>query len=96
MVDPERPTRWLVKRVISATPGLYGRTARGLAVDPAGNPLPTSDIEPGVELPKGTVWVQGDALDRSRDSRHFGAVPLRCVVGRAVRIYDPLGRRREL
>lgn len=44
----------------------------------------------------GEVDVRGDAADRSRDSRQFGPVPLRTVLGRAYRIYFPVERRRRL
>jgi nickel-type superoxide dismutase maturation protease len=66
LVDPERPERWLVKRVS--------------AVDRATR----------------TVEVLGDALERARDSRHFGRVPAASLVGRVYRIYLPVERRREL
>ncbi|KAK9092376.1 hypothetical protein Syun_027287 [Stephania yunnanensis] len=36
----------------------------------------------GVVVPKGFVWIVGDNVDNSRDSRHFGAVPVGLVVGR--------------
>ncbi len=62
LVDPERPDRWLVKRVA--------------AVDPA----------------SGTLEVRGDARDVARDSRQFGPVPLRSVLGRAFRRYHPRDR----
>lgn len=40
----------------------------------------------------GTAWVLGDAPAASTDSRSFGAVPLRSIVGRAVYRYAPAGR----
>lgn len=43
----------------------------------------------------GTVDVQGDASATARDSRHFGPVPLRALVGRVYRCYYPRGRRRD-
>jgi nickel-type superoxide dismutase maturation protease len=43
-----------------------------------------------------TVDVRGDAVERARDSRRFGPVPLRSLVGRAYRIYFPRERAREL
>ena len=64
--DPERPGRWLVKRV-SAVDGSAG-----------------------------VVEVRGDALDRARDSRRFGPVPLGSVVGLVYRLYHPPSRRRNL
>ncbi|KAK9089420.1 hypothetical protein Scep_028502 [Stephania cephalantha] len=36
----------------------------------------------GVVVPKGCVWIVGDNVGNSRDSRHFGAVPVGLVVGR--------------
>jgi nickel-type superoxide dismutase maturation protease len=66
VVDPEEPSRWLVKRVAS--------------VDAAG----------------GSIEVRGDAAEVARDSRRFGPVPLRSVVGRAYYCYYPVDRRRGL
>lgn len=39
------------------------------------------------EVPHGSVFVTGDNLQRSRDSRHFGFVPLRDIVGKARQVY---------
>jgi nickel-type superoxide dismutase maturation protease len=66
LVDPEQPSRWLVKRV-----------AR-------------------VEASAGTVDVRGDASETARDSRRFGAVPARSLIGRVYRVYFPPERRRDL
>jgi nickel-type superoxide dismutase maturation protease len=66
LVDPEEPSRWLVKRVS--------------AVDPA----------------RGTLEVRGDATVVARDSRTFGPVPTRSIVGRVYRRYYPPERRGEL
>ncbi|HXW66998.1 MAG TPA: S26 family signal peptidase [Thermoplasmata archaeon] len=48
--------------------------------------------DPATEL----VDVRGDAGERARDSRRFGPVPRRALVGRAYRLYFPPDRRREL
>ncbi|NLV32037.1 MAG: signal peptidase I [Acidobacteria bacterium] len=40
-----------------------------------------------LEVPHGSVFVTGDNLRRSRDSRHFGFVPLRDIVGKARQVY---------
>lgn len=66
LVDPEQPSRWLVKRVVR--------------VDPSAD----------------TVDVRGDSTETARDSRRFGPVPFRSVVGRVYRIYFPPARRRDL
>lgn len=43
-----------------------------------------------------TVEVRGDAAEMARDSRRFGPVPTRSVVGRVYRCYFPPERRRDL
>ncbi len=45
-----------------------------------------------VDDPKGTVTVLGDNPSASTDSRDFGPVPRRAVIGRAVYRYAPPGR----
>jgi len=49
-----------------------------------------------VDAARGTVDVRGDAVDRARDSRRFGPVPVGSILGRAYRLYLPAERRREL
>lgn len=44
----------------------------------------------------GTVEVRGDAVDRARDSRRFGPVPVASLAGRAYRLYFPPDRARDL
>lgn len=51
-------------------------------------PAPQFDIY----VPEGYVFVLGDNLYNSRDSRHFGPVPLENVIGRAFKVYWPFGR----
>uniref|UniRef100_A0AAV1TQU7 Peptidase S26 domain-containing protein n=1 Tax=Peronospora matthiolae TaxID=2874970 RepID=A0AAV1TQU7_9STRA len=36
-----------------------------------------------ITVPKGHVWVEGDNSTCSVDSRHFGAVPVALLIGRA-------------
>jgi nickel-type superoxide dismutase maturation protease len=50
----------------------------------------------GVDGPAGTLDVRGDAPENSRDSRRFGPVPTRSLVGRVYRCYFPVDRRRDL
>jgi nickel-type superoxide dismutase maturation protease len=45
---------------------------------------------------EGTIDLRGDAADSARDSRQFGRVSTRAVVGRVYRLYFPPDRRREL
>ena len=50
----------------------------------------------GAEVPEGSVYLVGDDPSASRDSREFGPVPARLLVGRAYECYRPLEHRREL
>jgi signal peptidase I len=100
VVDPEETSRWLVKRVGAVGPGGFWRTARGLVPLVPGVPgtdiVRLSDAVERVDLVAGAVWVQGDALEVSRDSRRFGPVRSAGVVGRVYRCYAPAERRRDL
>lgn len=48
------------------------------------------------ESKDGDVMVGGDSPNVSRDSRHFGPVPVRLIVGRAIYRYSPPERRGSL
>ncbi len=73
VLDPEAPTRWLIKRVHATADDLPG----------VGDP----------PVPPGTLFLTGDNASDSRDSRAFGPVPVRSVIG-VVRIrYWPSTRR---
>jgi mitochondrial inner membrane protease subunit 1 len=88
-VDP-RPGRPLALGDIAVfrdpeTPGrLLVKRVVGLAGDRSG---------PGTPLPEGSVYVEGDNLCASRDSRTFGPVPQGAVVGVAWYRYAPAARR---
>lgn len=86
----------LIKRVV----GLPGETVQGqggrvyidgrMLIEPY---LPeatrTSTFGPE-RIPPGMVWVMGDNREDSSDSRVFGAIPERTIVGRAVwKIWPP-------
>jgi nickel-type superoxide dismutase maturation protease len=49
-----------------------------------------------VDPEAGAIEVRGDAAEVARDSRRFGPVPLRTVIGRAYRRYAPADRRGDL
>ncbi len=99
LVDPEAPTRWLIKRVAGVGPGRFWRTPTGLvpgsSQTPGAEPVPPADAVEPITLAESTVYVTGDA-PAARDSRRFGPVRLDALVGRAYRCYAPADRRRDL
>jgi signal peptidase I len=89
----------LLKRVVAVggdTVGLEdgllvvdGRTVR----EPYANTKSQDSVYFGpVRVPAGTIFVMGDNRGISEDSRDFGAVPTRAVIGRAVARLWPPGR----
>ena len=38
----------------------------------------------GRQVPEGHIWLEGDNLPWSRDSREFGPVPLALVIGKVI------------
>lgn len=90
LVDPPQQDQDFIKRVI----GLPGDTVEGRdgAVFVNGRRLIepylpegvfTSDFDP-VAIPPGGLWVMGDNRGGSSDSRSFGIIPERVVLGRAL------------
>lgn len=51
---------------------------------------------PETKIASGFVWAMGDNRNNSGDSRVFGPVPLKSIMGEAFAIYWPLGRIRGL
>ncbi|KAJ6599186.1 signal peptidase [Mycena vulgaris] len=75
--SPNNAKYELVKRIIA----VEGDTVKTLP------PYP----EPEVHIPKGHIWVEGDAF-HSQDSNSFGPVPLGLVDSRLVSLIWPLWR----
>ena len=50
-------------------------------VETGGNAL---EMYHGIEVPEGSVWLEGDNKSASYDSRHHGAVPMHLVQGKVL------------
>ena len=83
-INPERPSERICKRLIalegsqvavpshrSVTPSLFPQGLRWLM---SGYSL--------MEIPRGHVWLQGDNVGMSKDSRSYGPVPYALITGR--------------
>ncbi|KAF7076961.1 hypothetical protein CFC21_081560 [Triticum aestivum] len=80
LLSPEDPRKIVAKRVL----GMEGDEVT-YPVD-AGN----SDATKTVVVPQGHIWVQGDNIYSSNDSRQFGPVPYGLVKGKmSYRIWPP-------
>ncbi|CAA0815902.1 Peptidase S24/S26A/S26B/S26C family protein [Striga hermonthica] len=78
--SPENPRKSITKRVL----GLEGDVVTFL-VDPSG-----SDRSHSLVVPKGHVWIQGDNIYASRDSRQLGPIPYGMILGRVFcRVWPP-------
>jgi len=94
VADPADPERWLLKRVI----GTYGDAIR-VDRDGAHRTSEPSEVYPlmggaleELEVPVDHVFVLSDRPGSARDSRQFGPIPLRAVVGRVYRRTAPANR----
>ncbi|KAK6134440.1 hypothetical protein DH2020_031819 [Rehmannia glutinosa] len=70
--SPENPRKTITKRIV----GLEGDIVTFL-VDPG-----RSDLSHSLVVPKGHVWIQGDNIYASNDSRHIGPVPYGLILGK--------------
>ncbi|CAL0310711.1 unnamed protein product [Lupinus luteus] len=69
--SPLNPNRNLTKRIV----GMEGDTVTFF------DPL-RGDATQTVVVPKGHVWIQGDNIYASHDSRHFGPIPYGLIQGK--------------
>ncbi|KAI1307341.1 Mitochondrial inner membrane protease subunit 2 [Halotydeus destructor] len=76
MRSPRNPKERIVKRIVA----MEGDRIL---------PYKSSGI---VDVPKGSVWIEGDNHDSSHDSTDYGPVPLGLVMGRASHIIFPFHR----
>ncbi|KAK1414357.1 hypothetical protein QVD17_30101 [Tagetes erecta] len=70
--SPENPRKMITKRVLA----MEGEVVSFL-VDPS-----RSDRSRTVVVPKGHVWIQGDNIYASNDSRNFGPIPYGLIQGK--------------
>ncbi|WOH03061.1 hypothetical protein DCAR_0522452 [Daucus carota subsp. sativus] len=81
--SPENPRKTVTKRIL----GLEGDKVAFL-VDPSFG----SGNYRTIVVPKGHVWIQGDNIYASKDSRHFGPVPYGLIHGKVFcRLWPPDG-----
>ncbi|KAJ6776147.1 PROTEASE FAMILY S26 MITOCHONDRIAL INNER MEMBRANE PROTEASE-RELATED [Salix koriyanagi] len=80
--SPLDPTKMVTKRIV----GMEGDQINFLP-DPS-----ITDICRTIMVPKGHIWIQGDNMHASCDSRHYGPVPYGLVQGKLFfRVWPPSG-----
>ena len=106
-VSPEVPKKDFVKRLIGLGGETLEIKDGGVYINsrPINNPSTTRPIyyynrgdygkvgEP-ITVPKGSYYALGDNSASSRDSRYWGFVPKKNLIGKAVLIYWPIHRMR--
>ncbi|CAN4104315.1 unnamed protein product [Withania somnifera] len=80
--SPDNPRKTVTKRIL----GMEGDTVTFLA-----NPS-RSDRYVSLKVPKGHVWIQGDNIYASKDSRQLGPIPYGLILGKVLfRVWPPEG-----
>jgi signal peptidase I len=98
---PERSDTNFIKRVVGLPGrppegargvGLHQRQEAGRAVRPARRQLRTCNLPREITIPKGYYYMMGDNRGESADSREWGPVPKKWIIGKAFMTYWPPGR----
>lgn len=100
-VAPPEPSDYFVKRIIGlpgdvisihgTTVVLDGVTLNETYVKPENQGNPTNRTIDNLVVPANSYFVMGDNRAESSDSRSWGFVPRKNIVGRAALVYWPLG-----
>ncbi|HVS30205.1 MAG TPA: signal peptidase I [Thermoanaerobaculia bacterium] len=87
--SPQRPSEWMVKRVVAAPGDLIDSRLGRLRIGGYTVPEPyvrrqasTESVSPQL-VGANRYYVLGDDRDNSLDSRHWGSLPRQLIVGRA-------------
>ncbi|MCI4327954.1 MAG: S26 family signal peptidase [Thermoplasmata archaeon] len=91
--DPGWGGRWLIKRVAAVGPSTVFVVRTGVEVRPtASDTPPPDDAIDRSDVSLGEVYVVSDGATGGRDSRSFGPVPYRTLIGVAWWRYAPRER----
>jgi signal peptidase I len=89
VVDPHDPHRVVVKRIV----GLPGEKVKMSGASSHKDFSARTPFMPeSQEVPEGHVWLEGDNVAMSRDSREYGPVPMAMILTRNTHVVWPPSR----